>query len=50
MATCMAIHDKFAAVGGRSGSVYIIDHFGSLHPENVRFNSCVPREKGECAM
>ncbi|VDK80649.1 unnamed protein product [Onchocerca ochengi] len=35
MATCMAIHDKFVAVGSRSGSVYIIDHLGSLHPENV---------------
>uniref|UniRef100_A0A0R3RXB1 RING-type domain-containing protein n=1 Tax=Elaeophora elaphi TaxID=1147741 RepID=A0A0R3RXB1_9BILA len=41
MATCMAIHDKFAAVGSRSGSVYIIDHFGSLHPENTtRHHRC----------
>ncbi|VDN43380.1 unnamed protein product [Gongylonema pulchrum] len=35
-ATCMAIHDKFAALGSRSGYVYIVDHFGNLHPENVR--------------
>ncbi|VDO78344.1 unnamed protein product [Onchocerca flexuosa] len=42
MATCMAIHDKFAAVGSRSGTVYIFDHFGSLHPENVRFDSFLP--------
>lgn len=42
MATCMAVHDKFAAVGSRSGSVYIIDHFGSLHPENVSSECSVP--------
>ncbi|KAM3727480.1 Vacuolar protein sorting-associated protein [Dirofilaria immitis] len=41
MATCMAIHDKFAAVGSRSGNVYIIDHFGSLHPESTaRHHRC----------
>uniref|UniRef100_A0A915PHX3 Vacuolar import/degradation Vid27 C-terminal domain-containing protein n=1 Tax=Setaria digitata TaxID=48799 RepID=A0A915PHX3_9BILA len=41
MATCMAIHDKFAALGSRSGNIYIIDHFGSLHPENTaRHHRC----------
>ncbi|VIO99680.1 Vacuolar assembly protein VPS41 homolog, putative [Brugia malayi] len=41
MATCMAIHDKFAALGSRSGNVYIIDHFGSLHPESTaRHHRC----------
>uniref|UniRef100_A0A1I8EKL1 Vps39_2 domain-containing protein n=1 Tax=Wuchereria bancrofti TaxID=6293 RepID=A0A1I8EKL1_WUCBA len=41
MATCMAVHDKFVAVGSRSGNVYIIDHFGSLHPESTaRHHRC----------
>ncbi|KAK6113842.1 WD domain G-beta repeat family protein [Brugia pahangi] len=41
MATCMAIHDKFAALGSHSGNVYIIDHFGSLHPESTaRHHRC----------
>ncbi|VDM99397.1 unnamed protein product [Thelazia callipaeda] len=41
MATCLAIHDKFVALGSRSGNIYVFDHFGNLHPESTaRHHRC----------
>jgi hypothetical protein len=33
-ATCMAVHDKFLAIGFSSGMIGFFDHFGNAHFEN----------------
>lgn len=34
-ASCIAVHDKFIAIGGASGRVYLFDHLGNSHLECV---------------
>ncbi|KHN74077.1 Vacuolar protein sorting-associated protein 41 -like protein [Toxocara canis] len=40
-ASCLAVHDKFIAIGTQMGYIYIFDHLGNLHSESTaRHHRC----------
>uniref|UniRef100_A0A915D1U2 Vacuolar protein sorting-associated protein 41 homolog n=1 Tax=Ditylenchus dipsaci TaxID=166011 RepID=A0A915D1U2_9BILA len=40
-ASCIAVHDKFIAIGGLSGRIYLFDHMGNTHMEfTARHHKC----------
>ncbi|VDK49048.1 unnamed protein product [Anisakis simplex] len=40
-ATCIAVHDKFIAIGTQTGHIHIFDHLGNIHSESTaRHHRC----------